>query len=76
MGETLAAFEARCIRAGPLCSALLLARIALLFALRNALPARRSTPLGARLSLSTDCYRKAVAAVRFYGGVALARLQV
>ena len=49
------AFEARCIRAGPLRSALLLARIALLFALRSALPARRSAPLGARARLSKDC---------------------
>ena len=39
------AFEARCIRAGLPRSALLLARIALLFALRSALPAQRSAPL-------------------------------
>ena len=37
------AFERRCIHAGRLGSALLLARIALLFPLRRALPARQST---------------------------------
>ena len=51
-----AAFERRCTRAGPLRSALLLGRIALLFPLRRALPARRLTALGARAALSTGCY--------------------
>ena len=36
-------------------SALLLGRIAVLFALRRALPARRLPTLGARAALSTDC---------------------
>ena len=49
------AFEQRCISAGPRCSALLLARIALLFALRRALPAERFAALGARARLPTDC---------------------
>ena len=49
-----AAFEARCIRAGPLRSALLLGRAAPLRALRPALPARRFVPLGARPGSSTD----------------------
>ena len=49
------AFERRCIRAGPLRSALLLGRIALLFPLRRALPARRLAALGARADLTTDC---------------------
>ncbi|MCY3943160.1 MAG: hypothetical protein OXG18_05280 [Gemmatimonadetes bacterium] len=57
MEETLTAFEGRCIRAGPLRSALLLARIALLFALRSALPAGRFAGLGARPGLSTDRQR-------------------
>ena len=49
------AFERRCIRAGPLRSALLLGRMALPFASRRALPARRPAALGARGALSTDC---------------------
>jgi len=49
------AFERRCIRAGPLRSALLLGPVALLLALRRALPARRLAALGARAALSTGC---------------------
>ena len=53
---SLAAFEGRCIPAGPLRSALLLGPIALrLLALRPALPAERFAALGARASLPTDC---------------------
>ena len=50
------AFERRCIRAGPLRSALLLRPVALLLPRRRALPARRLTALGARAALSTDCF--------------------
>ena len=50
------AFERRCIRAGSLSSALLFGRIALLFPLQSALPARRLAALGARADLSTDCW--------------------
>ena len=52
--RTPPAFERRCIHAGPLRSALLLARIALLFPLRRALPARRLAALVARAALPTD----------------------
>ena len=41
--EIRPAFERRCIRVGPLRSALLLGRIAVLFTSRRALPARQST---------------------------------
>ncbi len=54
-GQTLPAFERRCIRAGPLRSALLLGRIALLFTSRRALPARRLAALGARAASSAGC---------------------
>ena len=54
MDKARTAFEARCIRAGPLRSALLLGRAAPLRALRRALPARRFAPLGARPGSSTD----------------------
>ena len=53
------AFERRCIRAGPLRSALLLGRVAPLRAPRRALPARRLPALGARAAPSTDCWQPA-----------------
>ena len=57
-GRNPTAFDRRCIRAGRWRSALLLGRIALLFPLRHALPARRLAGLGATRGFTTDCRRK------------------
>ena len=82
-GETLhpaeeirPAFERRCIRAGPLRSALLLGRIAVLFPSRPALPARRLTGLGARADSFTDCEwtDQKFSTAQFYHGVTTAHI--